>query len=65
MQLKQWSGPFRTWDLIMVFLVMKLWDSDLVPSEANCHLFMILGQKLGHGWARQFSSGPVCSPSWW
>lgn len=65
MQLREWSRPFRTWDLIMVFLVMKLWDSDQVPSEANCHLFMILGQELGHSWARQFSSGPVCSLSWW
>ena len=60
MQLREWSGLFRTWDLIMVFLVMKPWDPDQVPSETNCHLFMILGQELGHGWARQLSSGPVC-----
>lgn len=59
MQLREWSRLFRTWDLIMVFLVMKPWDPVQIPSEGNCHLFMILGQELGHGWARQFSSGPV------
>lgn len=41
----------------------RLWDSDQVPSEATCHLFMILGQELGHGWARQFSSGQFVHPA--